>query len=87
MVDSDVVGCCWIELPKGTYRVREEKGPTDTNSQNPAKVGVGVVAHSLSDLAVTLYQLCSVRLYTLCFWTFSYFFLSVRCPCVSTRWM
>uniref|UniRef100_A0A3Q0RBX5 DNA polymerase n=1 Tax=Amphilophus citrinellus TaxID=61819 RepID=A0A3Q0RBX5_AMPCI len=21
MVDSDVVGCCWIELPKGTYRV------------------------------------------------------------------
>uniref|UniRef100_A0A3Q3WUH5 DNA polymerase n=1 Tax=Mola mola TaxID=94237 RepID=A0A3Q3WUH5_MOLML len=20
MVDSDVVGCCWIELPKGTYR-------------------------------------------------------------------
>uniref|UniRef100_A0A8C9XIQ4 DNA polymerase n=1 Tax=Sander lucioperca TaxID=283035 RepID=A0A8C9XIQ4_SANLU len=25
MVDSDVVGCCWIELPKSKYRVREEK--------------------------------------------------------------
>uniref|UniRef100_A0A674E9H6 DNA polymerase n=1 Tax=Salmo trutta TaxID=8032 RepID=A0A674E9H6_SALTR len=25
MVDSDVVGCCWIELPKGKYRVREER--------------------------------------------------------------
>uniref|UniRef100_A0A3Q4MFD4 DNA polymerase n=1 Tax=Neolamprologus brichardi TaxID=32507 RepID=A0A3Q4MFD4_NEOBR len=25
MVDSDVVGCCWIELPKGKYRAREEK--------------------------------------------------------------
>uniref|UniRef100_A0A3P8W4X2 DNA polymerase n=1 Tax=Cynoglossus semilaevis TaxID=244447 RepID=A0A3P8W4X2_CYNSE len=25
MVDSDVVGCCWIELPKGKYRLREEK--------------------------------------------------------------
>uniref|UniRef100_A0A8C1FUH1 DNA polymerase n=1 Tax=Cyprinus carpio carpio TaxID=630221 RepID=A0A8C1FUH1_CYPCA len=25
MVDSDVVGCCWIELPKGKYRLREER--------------------------------------------------------------
>uniref|UniRef100_A0A3P8TGI9 DNA polymerase n=1 Tax=Amphiprion percula TaxID=161767 RepID=A0A3P8TGI9_AMPPE len=25
MVDSDVVGCCWIELPKDKYRLREEK--------------------------------------------------------------
>uniref|UniRef100_A0A667Y482 DNA polymerase n=1 Tax=Myripristis murdjan TaxID=586833 RepID=A0A667Y482_9TELE len=25
MVDTDVVGCCWIELPKGKYRVREER--------------------------------------------------------------
>uniref|UniRef100_A0A3B3XNA2 DNA polymerase n=1 Tax=Poecilia mexicana TaxID=48701 RepID=A0A3B3XNA2_9TELE len=31
MVDSDVVGCCWIELPKGKYRVREEKSSTDVS--------------------------------------------------------
>uniref|UniRef100_A0AAZ3PFM3 DNA polymerase n=1 Tax=Oncorhynchus tshawytscha TaxID=74940 RepID=A0AAZ3PFM3_ONCTS len=33
MVDSDVVGCCWIELPKGKYRVREERmlGKTDVS--------------------------------------------------------
>ncbi|PWA33263.1 hypothetical protein CCH79_00013575 [Gambusia affinis] len=38
MVDSDVVGCCWIELPTGKYRVREEKSSTDTDSQTPGKV-------------------------------------------------
>ncbi|XP_051905089.1 DNA polymerase delta catalytic subunit [Hippocampus zosterae] len=36
MVDCDVVGCCWIELPKGRYRVREEKNAMDT-SQLPGK--------------------------------------------------
>ncbi|XP_064816101.1 DNA polymerase delta catalytic subunit [Oncorhynchus masou masou] len=38
MVDSDVVGCCWIELPKGKYRVREERmlGETD----HPGKVSL-----------------------------------------------
>ncbi|KAJ8253632.1 hypothetical protein COCON_G00202440 [Conger conger] len=27
MVDSAVVGCCWIQLPAGRYRAREERGP------------------------------------------------------------
>lgn len=40
MVDSDVVGCCWIELPKGKYRVREEKSMGNTDSQYPGKVGL-----------------------------------------------
>lgn len=40
MVDSNVVGCCWIELPKGKYRVREEKGMADTDSHYPGKVGL-----------------------------------------------
>lgn len=39
MVDSDVVGCCWIELPKGKYRLREEKSAQQTDSQYPSKVG------------------------------------------------
>uniref|UniRef100_A0A671SAH9 DNA polymerase n=1 Tax=Sinocyclocheilus anshuiensis TaxID=1608454 RepID=A0A671SAH9_9TELE len=30
MVDSDVVGCCWIELPKGKYRLREERSEGQT---------------------------------------------------------
>lgn len=38
MVDSDVVGCCWIELPKGKYKLREEKKAGETDSQNPGKV-------------------------------------------------
>uniref|UniRef100_A0A7N6B0L2 DNA polymerase n=1 Tax=Anabas testudineus TaxID=64144 RepID=A0A7N6B0L2_ANATE len=40
MVDSDVVGCCWIELPKGKYRVREEKSMGETDSQEPGKVSL-----------------------------------------------
>ncbi|CAG02717.1 unnamed protein product, partial [Tetraodon nigroviridis] len=38
MVDTDVVGCCWIELPKGKYRVREEK---DTVSLCQYEVDIG----------------------------------------------
>ncbi|KAF0032568.1 hypothetical protein F2P81_014858 [Scophthalmus maximus] len=37
MVDSDVVGCCWIELPKGKFRVREEKSMMHTDSVYPGK--------------------------------------------------
>uniref|UniRef100_A0A8B9LHQ7 DNA polymerase n=1 Tax=Astyanax mexicanus TaxID=7994 RepID=A0A8B9LHQ7_ASTMX len=32
MVDCDVVGCCWIELPKGKYKLREERTTKDTDS-------------------------------------------------------
>lgn len=39
MVDTNVVGCCWIELPKGNYRVREEKSTGETDSRYPGKVG------------------------------------------------
>ncbi|XP_056262867.1 DNA polymerase delta catalytic subunit [Pseudoliparis swirei] len=40
MVDSDVVGCCWIELPKNKYRVREEKSMGETDSRYPGKVSL-----------------------------------------------
>ncbi|XP_013771468.1 DNA polymerase delta catalytic subunit [Pundamilia nyererei] len=40
MVDSDVVGCCWIELPKGKYRVREEKSTGNTSSQSAGKASL-----------------------------------------------
>ncbi|KAK5619383.1 DNA polymerase delta catalytic subunit [Crenichthys baileyi] len=40
MVDSDVVGCCWIELPKGKYSVREEKSSANPVSQTPSKVSL-----------------------------------------------
>ena len=39
MVDCDVVGCCWIELPKSKFRVREEKLVGGTDSRYPSKVG------------------------------------------------
>lgn len=38
MVDSGVVGCCWIELPKGKYKLREEKSAGETDSREPGKV-------------------------------------------------
>uniref|UniRef100_A0A674N4H3 DNA polymerase n=2 Tax=Takifugu rubripes TaxID=31033 RepID=A0A674N4H3_TAKRU len=38
MVDTNVVGCCWIELPKGKYRVREENDLLVTDSQCLGKV-------------------------------------------------
>uniref|UniRef100_A0A673W1P3 DNA polymerase n=1 Tax=Salmo trutta TaxID=8032 RepID=A0A673W1P3_SALTR len=40
MVDSDVVGCCWIELPKGKYRVREERKVGETDAHYPGKVSL-----------------------------------------------
>uniref|UniRef100_A0A665UXV3 DNA polymerase delta catalytic subunit n=1 Tax=Echeneis naucrates TaxID=173247 RepID=A0A665UXV3_ECHNA len=40
MVDSDVVGCCWVELPKGKYRLREEKSTSNTDSEYPGKVSL-----------------------------------------------
>lgn len=40
MVDTDVVGCCWIELPKGQYRVREERSDADSESRYPGKVSL-----------------------------------------------
>ncbi|KAF6734513.1 DNA polymerase delta catalytic subunit [Oryzias melastigma] len=40
MVDSNVVGCCWIELPNGKWRVREEMITGDVDSQTPAKVSL-----------------------------------------------
>lgn len=40
MVDCDVVGCCWIELPKGKYRVREERNANSSDSQHPGKVSL-----------------------------------------------
>ncbi|XP_052400675.1 DNA polymerase delta catalytic subunit [Carassius gibelio] len=40
MVDSDVVGCCWIELPKGKYRLREERSERQTDSNYPGKVSL-----------------------------------------------
>ncbi|KAG5854660.1 DNA polymerase delta catalytic subunit-like [Anguilla anguilla] len=40
MVDSDVVGCCWIELPAGKYRVREDKTTGEVDSRHPSKVSL-----------------------------------------------
>ncbi|TKS91801.1 DNA polymerase delta catalytic subunit [Collichthys lucidus] len=40
MVDTDVVGCCWIELPKGKYRAREEKSMGDADSEYPGKASL-----------------------------------------------
>lgn len=51
MVDSNVVGCCWIELPNGKWRVREEMITGDVDSQTPAKVSL---VYSQADIKVNL---------------------------------
>lgn len=53
MVDSDVVGCCWIELPKGKYKMREEKDSSDHDSRYPGKVSVCKAAPLLFSLPRT----------------------------------
>ncbi|KAJ6654838.1 hypothetical protein lerEdw1_006527 [Lerista edwardsae] len=40
MVDRDVVGCNWIELPAGKYRLRPEQSPGNSSKENPAKVSL-----------------------------------------------
>ncbi|XP_068434290.1 DNA polymerase delta catalytic subunit [Clinocottus analis] len=40
MVDSNVVGCCWVELPKSKYSMREEKSTGVTDSRYPGKVSL-----------------------------------------------
>lgn len=38
MVDRDIVGCNWIELPPGTYQLRTELASGEASKDNPAKV-------------------------------------------------
>uniref|UniRef100_H3B666 DNA polymerase n=1 Tax=Latimeria chalumnae TaxID=7897 RepID=H3B666_LATCH len=40
MVDNDVVGCNWIELPPGKYRIREELSRGELTRENPGKVSL-----------------------------------------------
>ncbi|XP_028669368.1 DNA polymerase delta catalytic subunit [Erpetoichthys calabaricus] len=40
MVDCDVVGCNWIELPAGKYFLREDQVPSDNSSDNPNKMSL-----------------------------------------------
>ncbi|KAM4704499.1 DNA polymerase delta catalytic subunit [Rhinophrynus dorsalis] len=47
MVDNDIVGCNWIELPPGKYRIRKESQDGDSSKDNPSKV-------SLSQLEVDI---------------------------------
>uniref|UniRef100_G3PHJ9 DNA polymerase delta catalytic subunit n=1 Tax=Gasterosteus aculeatus aculeatus TaxID=481459 RepID=G3PHJ9_GASAC len=50
MVDSDVVGCCWIELPKSKYRVREEKSMGVSLCQYEVDVGwTDLISHPAED--------------------------------------
>ena len=55
MVDCGVVGCCWIELPKNKYRVRQPKTPGDMSSGNPS-----MVRSSSSCPRAPLYRLLSL---------------------------
>ncbi|KAG9349935.1 hypothetical protein JZ751_026288 [Albula glossodonta] len=40
MVDSDVVGCCWIELPARKYRVRVERNTGEIDPHHPTKASL-----------------------------------------------
>uniref|UniRef100_A0ABM5GSA5 DNA polymerase n=2 Tax=Pogona vitticeps TaxID=103695 RepID=A0ABM5GSA5_9SAUR len=40
MVDRDVVGCNWIELPAGKYHLRQEQSTGESSKENPAKVSL-----------------------------------------------
>lgn len=38
MVDRDIVGCNWIELLAGKYRLRREDSAGESDKENPRKV-------------------------------------------------
>ncbi|XP_059584205.1 DNA polymerase delta catalytic subunit isoform X1 [Alligator mississippiensis] len=40
MVDRDIVGCNWIELPPGTYQLRTELASGEASKDNPAKASL-----------------------------------------------
>lgn len=40
MVDNDIVGCNWIELPAGKYRIRKESQVDDQTKDNAIKVSL-----------------------------------------------
>lgn len=40
MVDNDIVGCNWIELPAGKYRIRKESQVDDQTKDNAIKVSI-----------------------------------------------
>ncbi|XP_053307768.1 DNA polymerase delta catalytic subunit [Spea bombifrons] len=40
MVDNDVVGCNWIELPAGKYRIRKPSSDGVSSKDNPGKVSL-----------------------------------------------
>ncbi|XP_060111444.1 DNA polymerase delta catalytic subunit [Heteronotia binoei] len=40
MVDRDIVGCNWIELPAGKYRLRQEQPAGESNKENPPKLSL-----------------------------------------------
>ncbi|XP_063157019.1 DNA polymerase delta catalytic subunit isoform X1 [Candoia aspera] len=40
MVDRDVVGCNWIELPAGKYHLRQEQCAGESDKENPPKVSL-----------------------------------------------
>ncbi|XP_075696282.1 DNA polymerase delta catalytic subunit isoform X2 [Rhinoderma darwinii] len=40
MVDNNIVGCNWIELPAGKYRIRKESRGGEVNNDNPKKVSL-----------------------------------------------
>ncbi|CAH2318907.1 DNA polymerase delta catalytic subunit [Pelobates cultripes] len=40
MVDNDIVGCNWIELPPGKYHIRKETDEGDSSKAKPIKVSL-----------------------------------------------
>ncbi|XP_077313237.1 DNA polymerase delta catalytic subunit [Lithobates pipiens] len=40
MVDNDIVGCNWLELPAGKYRIRKESQVDDRTKDSPIKVSL-----------------------------------------------
>ncbi|KAE8594078.1 hypothetical protein XENTR_v10019439 [Xenopus tropicalis] len=48
MVDNDIVGCNWIELPAGKYRLRKESQDEGPSKENPSKVSLAQIEVDIS---------------------------------------
>ncbi|KAM5131970.1 DNA polymerase delta catalytic subunit [Mantella aurantiaca] len=48
MVDNDIVGCNWIELPAGKYRIRKESPGEELAKDSPSKVSLAQLEIDIS---------------------------------------
>lgn len=62
-MDNDIVGCNWIELPAGKYRIRKESQVDDQTKDNTIKVSIRMGIYCC--ISFWIYWFCNLQLFFL----------------------